>query len=183
MPLIKRLSRAFKADMHAVLDSIEEPVSLLKQAVREMEDDVLNDQQHLKQLFNTRDHQQSTQRDYQLQLKQIDEQIEVSFTADQHELARKAIRRKLELERAMKLLARQQQSTNRLIDELQQRLRENQEKLNAMRQKQEVLISTKTDDAFESAAQYTEIAVTDDEVEIAFLKEQKVREQKARASS
>ena len=98
MPLIKRLSRAFKADMHAVLDSIEEPVALLKQAVREMEDDVLHDQQHLKQLFKTRDHQQSTQRDYQLQLNQIDEEIEVSFAADQHDLARKAIRRKLELD-------------------------------------------------------------------------------------
>ena len=175
MPLIKRLSRAFKADMHAVLDSIEEPASLLKQAVREMEDDVLNDQQHLKQLHKTKDHQQSTQRDYQLQLKQINDEIEVSFAADQHDLARKAIRRKLELERAMKLLARQQQSTDRLLDELQQRLKENQEKLNAMRQKQEVLVSTNSEDSFESVPQYSEVTVSEDEVEIAFLKEQQAR--------
>ena len=171
MPLIKRLSRAFKADMHAVLDSIEEPASLLKQAVR----DVLNDQQHLKQLHKTKDHQQSTQRDYQLQLKQINDEIEVSFAADQHDLARKAIRRKLELERAMKLLARQQQSTDRLLDELQQRLKENQEKLNAMRQKQEVLVSTNSEDSFESVPQYSEVTVSEDEVEIAFLKEQQAR--------
>lgn len=175
MPLIKRLSRAFKADMHAVLDSIEEPASLLKQAVREMEDDVLNDQQHLKQLHKTKDHQQSTQRDYQLQLKQINDEIEVSFAADQHDLARKAIRRKLELERAMKLLARQQQSTDRLLDELQQRLKENQEKLNAMRQKQEVLVSTNSEDSFESVPQYSDVTVSEDEVEIAFLKEQQAR--------
>lgn len=175
MPLIKRLSRAFRADMHAVLDSIEEPASLLKQAVREMEDDVLSDQQHLKQLYKARDHQQSTQRDYQLQLNDINEEIEVSFAADQHELARKAIRRRLELERTMKLLARQQQSTERQSDELQQRLKENQEKLNAMRQKQEVLVSTNSEDTLETAPQYSGVAVSEDEVEIAFLKEQKAR--------
>ena len=173
MPLIKRLSRAFRADMHAVLDSIEEPASLLKQAVREMEDDVLRDQQHLKQLIRTRDHQQSTQRNYKSQLDEISEEIGVSFAADNHDLAKKAIRRKLELERAMKVLTGQQQSVERHIDELQQRLKENQEKLNVMRQKQEVLISTS--DYPDEQTQYCEPGVTDDEVEIAFLKEQKAR--------
>ena len=37
MALINRLSRLFKADFHAVLDQIEEPELLLKQAIREME--------------------------------------------------------------------------------------------------------------------------------------------------
>ena len=175
MPLIKRLTRAFTADMHAVLDTIEEPVALLKQALREMEDDVLNDQQHLKQLFKVKDHQQNTQRDYRLQLNGINEQIEVSFAASEHELARKAIRRKLELERAIQLLSRQQQSTSAQTDELQQRLRENQEKLNAMRQKQQVLVSSGTGDSIDVQHREAEITVTDDEVEIAFLKEQQAR--------
>ena len=183
MPLIKRLTRAFTADIHAVLDTIEEPASLLKQAVREMEDDVLNDQQHLKQLFKVKDHQQNTQRDYQLQLNGIEEEIEVSFAASEHELARKAIRRKLELERAIKLLSRQQQSTSAQIDELQQRLRENQEKLNAMRQKQEVLVNSNAGNSIDVQPREAEVTVTDDEVEIAFIKEQRSREKQARASS
>ena len=40
MALINRFSRLFTADMHAVLDRIEEPDALLKQAVREMEEEL-----------------------------------------------------------------------------------------------------------------------------------------------
>jgi phage shock protein A len=175
MPLIKRLSRAFKADMHAVLDSLEEPAALLRQAVREMEDAVLNDQQRLKQLENAREQQDTTQQEYRQKLNDIEEEIDVSFAADQHDLARKAIKRKLELERAMKVLARQQQSVVNQIKELQQRLKENQDKLHAMRQKQEVLAGTNCDDTFDNPPPFSEITVTDDEVEIAFLKEKQGR--------
>ena len=48
MALINRFSRLFRADLHAVLDRIEEPTILLKQAVREMEDDVNQDERNLK---------------------------------------------------------------------------------------------------------------------------------------
>ena len=40
MALINRISRLVKADFHAVLDQIEEPGQLLKQAIRDMEDDL-----------------------------------------------------------------------------------------------------------------------------------------------
>ena len=36
MTLINRLSRLFKADVHAMLDRIEEPPLLLQQALRDM---------------------------------------------------------------------------------------------------------------------------------------------------
>ena len=38
MALINRMSRLFTADVHAVLDRIEEPDVLLRQAIREMEE-------------------------------------------------------------------------------------------------------------------------------------------------
>ena len=40
MTLITRLSRLFRADFHAVLDRIEEPETLLRQAIREMEEEI-----------------------------------------------------------------------------------------------------------------------------------------------
>jgi len=48
MALINRLSRLFRADFHAVLDQIEEPEALLKQAIRDMEDDLANTEQRIK---------------------------------------------------------------------------------------------------------------------------------------
>ena len=48
MALINRVARLFKADFHAVLDQIEEPELLLKQAVREMEDELAESEQRIR---------------------------------------------------------------------------------------------------------------------------------------
>ena len=45
MALITRVSRLFQADFHAVLDRIEEPEAILRQAVREMEEELARDEQ------------------------------------------------------------------------------------------------------------------------------------------
>ena len=45
MVLISRISRLFRADLHAVLDRIEEPEALLRQAIREMEELLAQDEQ------------------------------------------------------------------------------------------------------------------------------------------
>ncbi|RLA35148.1 MAG: hypothetical protein DRR11_01080, partial [Gammaproteobacteria bacterium] len=47
MALINRISRLFKADFHAVLDQIEEPEQLLKQAIRDMEDELATTEQSI----------------------------------------------------------------------------------------------------------------------------------------
>ena len=44
MALITRVARLFRADFHAVLDRVEEPDILLRQAIREMEDDLARDE-------------------------------------------------------------------------------------------------------------------------------------------
>ena len=50
MALVNRVTRLFKADFHAVLDRIEEPDVLLRQAIREMQDDLAGDEQQLRSL-------------------------------------------------------------------------------------------------------------------------------------
>ena len=47
MALITRLSRLFQADFHAVLDRIEEPDIQLKQAIREMQIELQQNEQRL----------------------------------------------------------------------------------------------------------------------------------------
>ena len=47
MALINRISRLFKSDFHAVLDQIEEPEQLLKQAIRDMEDELASAEQRI----------------------------------------------------------------------------------------------------------------------------------------
>ena len=43
MALIKRVARLFHSDMHAVLDRLEDPESLMKHSIREMEEDLRRD--------------------------------------------------------------------------------------------------------------------------------------------
>ena len=48
MALITRVGRLFRADLHAVLDRVEEPEVLLRQAIREMEEELAEDRQRLR---------------------------------------------------------------------------------------------------------------------------------------
>ena len=47
MALIARVSRLFRADVNAVLDRMEEPEVLLRQALRDMQEALAQDQQVL----------------------------------------------------------------------------------------------------------------------------------------
>jgi phage shock protein A len=53
MALITRIARLFKADMHSLLDSIEEPQSVLKQAIREMSEAIEQGERQLEDLTRT----------------------------------------------------------------------------------------------------------------------------------
>src|SRR5690606_5288602 len=55
MALINRMARLLTADLHAVLDRIEEPEALLRQAIREMEDAVADGERRIKALEAERD--------------------------------------------------------------------------------------------------------------------------------
>ena len=40
MTLITRITRLVKADLHSILDGLEEPEEVIKQAIRDMEEDI-----------------------------------------------------------------------------------------------------------------------------------------------
>ena len=65
MAIINRLARLFKADFHAVLDHIEDPELQLKQAVREMEEQLVivaaHIQQHTRELDNLAERKNSVE--------------------------------------------------------------------------------------------------------------------------
>lgn len=50
MTLIARMTRLFKADLHGILDSLEEPEEVAKQAIRDMEEDIATQERRLDEL-------------------------------------------------------------------------------------------------------------------------------------
>ncbi len=175
MALITRVSRLFQADFHAVLDRIEEPEVLLRQAVREMEEELARDEQRSKML--THEQRQIVTRETELKqsLHDIDEELDTCFAAGNDELARACIRRKLEVQRFGKNLSRKRGALGEALEELDSRLRENQARLESMRQKAELLAGESDRARPGDNWSMPDITVRDEDVEVAFLREKQHR--------
>ena len=104
MALINRVSRIFKADFHAVLDQIEEPEQLLKQAIRDMENDLAGSEQSIANSLHQQDVMAARRDEIHTSVKDLDEQLDLCFESGKEDLSRSLIRKKLETERLLKQL-------------------------------------------------------------------------------
>jgi phage shock protein A len=166
MALINRISRLFKADFHAVLDQIEEPEQLLKQAIRDMEDDLATTEQRI---------------ELQSALEEITAQLDLCFDSGKDDLAKSLIKKKLEAERLLKRLNSKHAANQKYLDQQRKMLDENRATLEGLRQKAE-LFAQRTPAHPDAASEFDDIGwmaremqVGDDEVEIAYLREKSLR--------
>ena len=149
MALVNRVSRLFKADFHAVLDRIEEPDILLRQAIREMQDDVYADERNLKRLQTEQQQADQRQSNIHNSLQQVEEELDICFAAGKHDLARQVVRRKLEQQQRLQQLTQQQLSRQQQVSEIEQRLSEHRQQLQLMQEKAECLLdAAATDDGY-----------------------------------
>ena len=181
MALINRISRLFKADFHAVLDQIEEPEALLKQAIRDMEDDLAATEQRIALREHDQDALAARQKDLQVTIAAIDAELDLCFEAKKDELARSQIRKKLEAERLLKRLGSTFESNRQYLDEQRSIVEENTHTLESLRQKAELIAhrspagSDLGSDFDDVAWMARELTVSDDEIEIAYLREKSAR--------
>lgn len=182
MALINRISRLFQADVHAVLDQIEEPEQLLKQAIREMEDDLAATEQRIRVCAHDQEAMSARRDELAEAIDDIDAQLDLCFEAQKDDLARGLIRKKLEAERLLKRLGSQYAANEKYLDEQRTRLDEHRGTLDGLRQKAE-LFAQRAPVHPDGASEFDDVAwmarettVGDDEVEIAFLREKNRRE-------
>lgn len=175
MALITRVSRLFQADVHAVLDRIEEPDLLLRQALREMETSFSSDEQQLKLLKHELLHLENRGKGFEQALSEMDDELDICFSSQQEDLAKSLIRRKLETQRHLKLIEEKHTATHQACSTLDQRLNEQRSQLENMRQKVELLTEEPSSSSYENSWQSHDLTIRDDEIEIAFLKEKQRR--------
>lgn len=175
MALIHRITRLFRADMHAVLDRIEEPDSLLRQAVREMEEEIARQEQRLKLLNHEGGRLDKQLTDIDPALAQLNEELAICFEAGKDDLARTLIRRKLETQAWHKQLARKRAALAEDSVTLQQQLKEQRNRCEAMRQKRDLLVGNKPDSGDTGYNAAPDFGVSDEDVEVAFLREKQQR--------
>lgn len=175
MALLTRVSRLFKADLHAVLDQLEEPVSLLKQSIREMEDALAEHEQHKKRLNLDRHDLDKRLRETETQTAELDSQLDFCFANGNDALARKLVRRKLEArKRAAQLEARLEAVADAIAD-TEATIEHERAELDHLRQKADCLAPESPAEAARGVPD-NGLEVAEDEVEVAFLHEKQRRE-------
>ncbi len=95
MGIMTRFFRLWKADMHGVMDQLEDKALLLKQHLREMENSLQQKQAHLAQVRRTCEQiaNDLTMRDKER--KKVETDIELAVRKDKDDIARKLIRKRL----------------------------------------------------------------------------------------
>ena len=174
MALITRMSRLFRADVHAVLDRIEEPDVLLRQAVRDMEEECARDAQRAALLGKEQEQLAARVADLDRALTEAGEQLEVCLHAGKDELARPVIRRQLEGQRLRMQLVARMKAVGDDRAALQRRVDGNRRRLEAMRQKAE-LLAEEQPRAADEAWPGPDLGVRDEDVEVALLREKQRR--------
>jgi phage shock protein A len=172
--LIKRISRLFTADMHAVLDQLEEPELVLRQAIREMEEELARQIQRGKWL--TTEIELSAKRIEELEAAcaDFDGKLDTCFEHGNEALARKLTRRKLETHKLIERLGKRRAKLADQLAEIDTTIESNRGQLDTLRQKAELFATERPSTA---DARHDEVfaGVDDDEVEIAFLREKQAR--------
>lgn len=184
MELINRIARLFRADLHSVLDRIEEPEALLRQAVREMEEAIGNDERRLALLQHEQTRLVKRSRDLKEAKQRLDDELDICFESSEEGLARNLIKRKLESQGLLKLLESKCAASSDELSALKHRLEENRAHLASVQQKLELVAqadsrcSAEHESGRACGKDYAtqQISVSDDEVEVAFLSEKRRRQ-------
>ena len=172
MALITRISRLFTADVHAVLDRIEEPDVVLKQAVREMSEEVARSEQRLKWMLTERRGFQQRIDDAAAEVASLDDELDLCFEAGEEDLARSLVKRKLIAERNLKLATQQLETIDSDQEALEAALNDQRQILAETRQKAELF----EDAPANRAVAATDVGISQDVVDVAFLKEKQRRQ-------
>jgi len=180
MALINRLSRLFQADFHAVLDRIEEPDIQLKQAVREMQLALDQDEQRLNLLQHENEQLNKAGIVTHNALQAFDEELDICLAAEKEDLARDLIRRKLASEKQQLSIKQQSEIIESQMKRLDKQINEQRQQLTSMKQKLELLV----DDENCGVSEFNHADnIRTEEIEIALLREKELREKQRRAQS
>ncbi|MEM7502401.1 MAG: PspA/IM30 family protein [Pseudomonadota bacterium] len=179
MALINRVTQLFKADVHAVLDRIEEPEQTLRQAIREMQSELGEMERRVAAAKEEVEEYASRKADLERRTAEIDRELDFCFAKDKMDLARGLVRRKLEATRLAKRLAARGESAAKYVSKTMAEIESQRTALEGVQQKASVFARQPvTDREFDDIAFLAnELAVGEDELDVAFLKEQEKRTQ------
>ena len=109
MGIMTRIIKIFKADIHGVMDQLEDQELLLKQHLRDMQDALNQKEIDLNNLLVAQKQAQAECSRYRRQAEVLEADLEVSIRKNKHDMARKLIRKVVPI--------------NKLVDELSEHIK------------------------------------------------------------
>jgi phage shock protein A len=174
MTLLHRIVRLFKADIHGILDVLEEPDVMLKQSIREMREELACSEARHKAVKSQLEHWAQKQQELTEALAELENQIDFCFCANNEILAKNLLRKKLETLKNLKMLEQQRKALEEERSELETELAERHDKLAATLDKMALFTDCHADTDLMPETP-TAQNISQEDVEIAFLQEQQRR--------
>ncbi len=115
MGILTRFSRIFKADMHGVMDQIENKELLLKQCLREMEASLAKKQATLNQLKTSLDQIRIEVRLLQREKEKSEQDLKTAIEKEKEDIARLLIKKRMKTDRHMDASGRNAESIEKKI--------------------------------------------------------------------
>ncbi len=181
MNILNRISRLFQADMHGLLDDLEQPEMILKQALREMQAEIDKAEAHLAALAKQRLHLQKSEQDLHQRIQDLQQQIDFCLDQENEALAKPLLKKRLQSERSVKEISRQLEAVVAEHQYADRETEERKEKLQAIQDKL-VLFSEQSNSVEKAATGECGNTVTEDDVELALLYEKQRRDQATAAT-
>lgn len=111
MTIMTRFVRLFKADIHGVMDQLEDKGLLLRQYVREMQATLNRKERQLGALSERMDRLSAHVERHTEEMRKLDQDINLAIAKEKEDIARKLIRRHHDLEIAVGHLKEQAETT------------------------------------------------------------------------
>lgn len=153
MAIANRIRRLFRADVHAVLDIIEEPEAILKQAIREMQEALdwkrarlVRDQRNLASLKESAAY--ATE-----QLAKIQKDLKLCLQEGSEELTHKTVGRKLAFEKHVATVRQRISASEKLLEQHTKEIELQQGQLESIVEKAKLFVPTTTEDSPFSVAE------------------------------
>ncbi len=168
MTIITRISRFIKADVHAVLDYLEEPDVLLRQSVREMEAELAATSCRIGEA--TKQLSQLEQRIIQLRagLSESESELALCLSHSNDDLARSILRKKLITEKKLNQVLQEKGLLQTELKEWQQQQDSQRRAFECIKQQAEQIAQTNL--TTPTRLSESEWAVSEADIEVALLK-------------
>lgn len=174
MSISSRIATLLKADIHALLDSVEDPQAMLKQAIRQMEDEVTTEEQEINRREEEKKRLMLIVSELARTLHEIEPKLDLCFDANDERLAKSLLKKRMETEIRKKAIEKQLVATEAEIEKLIFALRYKKDRLQGILDKAALYCAAACEGPEEQVLEY----VSDEALEIVYLEEKKKRSAK-----